>query len=328
MRIAFLGSDNFGLATLDALAASDRHELLGVVSQPDRPAGRGRKVTPTPVAAWARGRGLPLLCPPNVNRPDILAELAGWRADVGVVIAFGQKLGDALLNSLPHGCVNLHSSLLPKYRGAAPVAHAIIHGERETGVTVFRLVQRMDAGPIVCQRTVAIAPAETAGELRERLSRLGPEAIGGTLDAIAAGTAGFVQQDDREATLAPKLVRADGVIDWTVPAERIACRIRGVYPWPGAHARYVHRSGRCEDVVLVRAVAEPAGDPSDIRPGELTETLGVAAGEGVVRVLQIKPAGRNVMDFTAFVNGRNVQPGDRFEPTGPAGEKWNQSPHE
>lgn len=313
MKVVYFGSDDFGLPALEALAAADRHELVGVVSQPDRPAGRGRHLTPTPVSAWALQSGRPLIRPDSVNKPDPLAQIQAWGGDIGVVIAFGQKLGDPLLDGFEHGCVNLHCSLLPRYRGAAPVPWAVVNGERETGVTVFRLVEKMDAGPVVFQQATPVEPTETAGELRDRLAAMGPHAVLATLDAVAEGTAEFVEQDHAQATPAPKLSKADGLVDWSQSAVVIAARIRGLYPWPGVRAEYISHKGRAEQVVLVRAVAEAAGDvPEGTQPGMLLDDLAVATGLGAVRLLEVKPAGRGVMSWQDFVNGRHVQPGDRF----------------
>ncbi len=336
MDAVFFGSDDFALPTLEALAGSGRHRLLGVVSQPDRPAGRGRHLSPTPVSAWARARGLPLICPSGVNGPEPRAQLARWGGDIGVVIAFGQKIGDEVLNAFPHGCINLHSSLLPRYRGAAPVARALIAGESQTGVTVFRLVQRLDAGPIVHQQAVPIGPAVTAGELTARLAGLGPEAVATALDLIQTGQARFTPQDDSLACPAPKLSKAEGVVDWNQPADRVANRIRGLYPWPGAHSQFVSRTGRTLEVILARAmpeaclseefrsairaalrsalrsVAENGHPPDPPAPGVVGDDLAVQSGQGAVHLLEIKPAGGRLMSFADFVNGHHVRPGDRF----------------
>lgn len=316
MKVVFFGSDDFALPTLGALAECRRHQLLAVVSQPDRPAGRGLKLHPTPVSQFAESQGLPLARPASVNQDEARAALGRWGGQIGVVVAFGQKIGNVVLDSFPQGCVNLHSSLLPKYRGAAPVARAIINGDSETGLTIFRLVERMDAGPIVCQRRTQIDSLETAGELRARLAAMGPDCMLDTLDAIENGTAVFTSQDDSLASPAPKLTKLDGAIDWNQSAITIANRIRGVYPWPGVHARYLSQSGRSEEVVLVRATAEAATAQSQlgVDVGVVRPDLSITAGLGAVRILEIKPAGGRLMKFTDYVNGRRVRAGDRFLP--------------
>ncbi|MDD4889178.1 MAG: methionyl-tRNA formyltransferase [Phycisphaerae bacterium] len=317
MKIVFFGSDDFALPTLDALVRSaGGHSVVGIVSQPDRPAGRGRHLHPTPVSLFAREHAIPLMCPTSVNKDEPKAMLAQWGGDIGVVIAFGQKIGNDVLAMFRHGCVNLHASLLPKYRGAAPVVRAILSGDSVTGVTIFRLVERMDAGPMAFQAPTAIEPAETAGELRERLAQMGPAAMIHTLDLIEHGRAQFVFQDDLLASPAPKLAKADGILDWNQSAIVIANRIRGLYPWPGVHARFLpaSRAGRAEEVVLARAVPEAvsARSQAGAEVGVLREDMLVSAGLGAVRLIEVKPAGSRLMSFTDFVNGRRVRPGDRF----------------
>lgn len=318
MKIVFFGSDEFAMPTLEALAdGAGGHQVVGVVSQPDRPAGRGRHLHPTAVSQLARRRNVPLICPPSVNQPEAMATLADWGGEIGVVVAFGQKIGNAVLDLFAHGCVNLHSSLLPKYRGAAPVARAIINGESISGLTIFRLVDRMDAGPVVLAEPTAIESAETAGELRHRLAMLGPGCMVRALNAIEAGRAVFVAQDDVLASPAPKLSKADGAIDWNQSAIVIANRIRGLYPWPGVHVRFVGRS-RSEEVLLARAVPEAVSAKSQAgaEVGVVRDDLFVSAGLGAVRLLEVKPAGGRLMSFIDYVNGRHVRPGDRFLPAG------------
>jgi methionyl-tRNA formyltransferase len=327
MRVVFFGSDEFALPTLAALAGSQRHPLAGVVSQPDRPAGRGLHLHPTPVSQFALAHNLPLIRPKSVNQDEVRAELAKWAGQIGVVVAFGQKIGNAVLDMFaPHGCLNLHSSLLPRYRGAAPVARAIINGESETGLTIFRLVERMDAGPIVCQRPTQLHSLETAGEVTARLAIMGPDAMLDALDAIEQGRAVFQPQDDSLACPAPKLTKLDGVINWNQSAVVIANQIRGLYPWPGVHARYLGQSGRTEEVVLARAAPESATAQSQMGAdvGVVRQDLAIAAGLGAVRIVEIKPASGRLMKFSDYVNGRRVRPGDRFLPrelpTLPAGK--------
>jgi methionyl-tRNA formyltransferase len=320
MNLVFFGSDEFAVPTLDALAASAggaNHRLCGVISQPDRPAGRGRHLHPTPVSQWALAHELPLIRPTSVNVDEVRQTLAQWNGAIGVVVAFGQKIGNDVLNLFAHGCINLHASLLPKYRGAAPVARAILNGEAETGLTLFRLVARMDAGPVVWQQPTPIGPTETTGELRHRLALLGGPAVVATLDAIECGQAEFVPQDDRLASPAPKLSKLDGVIDWNQSAALIASRIRGLFPWPGVHVCYVGKTGRSEEVLLARAVPEPPGPESQpgsagSEVGTLREDLAISAGLGAVRLLEVKPASGRLMSFADYARGRRVRPGDRF----------------
>ncbi|GAF95600.1 unnamed protein product, partial [marine sediment metagenome] len=221
MKLIFFGSGEFGLPTLEALVQGGAHgpgadhEIMMVVTQPDRPAGRGKKTTPTPVRAWCQGRGVPVMAVEQINDEAVVAELLGTGARLGVVVAFGQKIGPAILEGLPGGCINLHASLLPEYRGAAPIHRAILNGETASGVTVFRLVERMDAGPILTRAETPIGETETAGELHDRLAVLGTKVV---FDALAMFEGGAVPagqpQDETQATRTSKLKKAEGIIDW------------------------------------------------------------------------------------------------------------------
>jgi len=319
MKLVFFGSGDFGLPTRRALreghasAPNARHEVVLVVTQPDRPAGRGKKTTPTPVRAWCDAHHVPVLPIDQVNDGAVVERIVETGARLGVGAGFGQKIGPGILQGLPGGCINLHASLLPRYRGASPIHRAILNGDAVTGVTVFRLVERMDAGSILSRRETTIGETETAGELHDRLAaELGPEAV---LEAVAMFEGGQEPagqaQDESQATKAPKLRKADGVIDWSRPAAEAARLIHGMCPWPGATATFTaHRSGKTELVTILRArvVQEvPEGEP-----GTMTETLLVRCGEGALRILEIKPAGSRAMDWQDFVNGRHVCAEDRF----------------
>ena len=313
MRIVFLGTGDFAVPALRALRAAG-HDVVAVVSQPDRPAGRGRAVRPTPVRAAAEELGLRHVPTDDVNALPA-AEL--WsRAEIGVVAAFGQKLGPPVLNALPRGCINLHGSLLPRYRGAAPIQWAILNGEAVTGVTVFQLNERWDAGAIWSQRATPIGDTETADELHERLALLGAELLVETLPAIAAGTLPPVAQDPRQATRAPKLTKADGTVDFAQPAPRVVRRIHGLGSWPAAACVRVTRGGRRERLLLARAAVAAAGTPPDPArpPGTLSDDLTVQTAAGRVRLLEVQPAGKKLMPFEAFARGRSLAAGDRLMP--------------
>ncbi len=311
MRLVFLGSGEFAAPTLRWLHACP-HEVALVVSQPPRGSGRGRRTTPTPAAALARELGFPTLETEEVNDPAIIARITSLGARLGVVVAFGQKLSAGLLGSLPGGCINLHASLLPKYRGAAPIQRAIVAGECQTGCTVFRIVERMDAGPTLVQRSLAIEPEETAGELHDRLAQLGVDAVGEALDMFASEIPPGRPQDDARTTYARKLAKADGVIDFQRSSEVIARHIRGMSPWPGATTTYHSADGRWERVTLLRARALPAPASVGLPPGTLDTSLHAATGDGVVEVLEIQPSSGRRMGWKDYVNGRRVVPGDRF----------------
>ncbi len=313
MRIVFLGTGEFGVAALRALRVAG-HEIVAAVSQPDRPAKRGLKVHPTPIHAAADSLGISHVQTEDVNRldaADVIREAA-----LGVVVAFGQKIGPAILGGLPKGCVNIHASLLPRYRGAAPYQWAVINGDATTGVTVFQLNERWDAGEIWSQRETPIGETETAAELHDRLAVIGAELIVETVAGIEHGTARARPQDASRASRAPKLSRADGVVDWSQPAETIARRIHGLWSWPGAACMFVSHTGKSERVVLARArVADGRGEPdAECAAGAVREDFTVQTGRGRLQLLEIKPAGGKLMSFEAFANGRRVQPHDRFCP--------------
>ncbi len=313
MRIVFLGTADFAVPALRALAEAG-HSILAVVSQPDRPAGRGREVRPTPVHAAATELGLWHIQTEDVNTLPLTEVFAP--ADIGVVAAFGQKIGRPVLDAVRHGCINIHASLLPKYRGAAPIQWAVINGDETTGVTVFQLNERFDAGPIWGQRSTPIGETETADELHDRLAVLGAGLIVDTLHQVETGTVRPIEQDLAQATRAPKLSKADGTVDWSQSARRIVRRIHGLWSWPAAAGMLVSRSGKQERVLLARAqVAGPAVPPTtEFPPGGFCDDLTVQAGEGRVRLLEVQPAGGKRMSFRDFTNGRRIAPPDRLAP--------------
>jgi methionyl-tRNA formyltransferase len=327
MRIILLGTGDFAVPALRALV-SGGHEVTAVISQPDRPAGRGRTLAPTPMHAAADGLGLRHIQAEDVNAPELaslfgagvpLGETGAAPPEIGVVAAFGQKIGPAILSALRRGCINIHASLLPKYRGAAPYQWAIINGEPVTGVTIFQLEERWDAGPIWSQRETPIGQTETADELHDRLAVLGAELLIETLASIESGRAQPRLQDPAQSTRAPKLTKADAVIDWTQPAGTIVHRINGLWSWPAATCTFASRTGKRERVQLARAAVVDADAPREpgVAPGSFLADRSVQAGRGRVQLLEVKPAGGRLMPFDAFANGRQVGPPDRLLPPEP-----------
>ena len=315
MRIIFLGSGEFGCESLRWLNGSG-HEVVQVVTQPARRAGRGRKVIATPIARLAAELNLPCREAGDVNEPAITQSIVDLKPDILLVIAFGQKIGPALLN-MPH-CVtiNLHGSLLPKYRGAAPINWAIINGEPQTGLTVIELNEVWDAGRILGQVATDIGAQETAGELHDRLAKMGPGLLAEVLEKIQTGTMTPQVQDSKLASRAPKLAKTDGAIHWNRPAEQIRNHIHGMWPWPGAYCNLQQAEKQHgERVTIARAeclVAPADSDVSSGAPGELAEDLSIVCGQGRLKLLQVKPTGGRLMSFDDFVNGRHLQSGDRF----------------
>lgn len=312
MRVLYFGSGGFGVPTLAWLLSSG-HEVAAVVTQPAKPAGRGRRATPTPIAELASQRGLTLHAVEDVNEASLVDRLLGAGARLGVVAAFGQKLGRRLLDGLPSGCINLHASLLPRYRGAAPIQRAIINGERATGVTVFRMTDRMDAGPMLSRRETAITDDDTYETLHERLAALGPQALAEAMEQFANGgdPVGEVQ-DESAATRAPRLRKEDGRLDFSAAAQELSCRIRGTWPWPGASCRFVSADGSRDEAVTIASAVVVAEAHGPVAPGTLTDRLAVATGSGALKIVAIKPASGRLMSWQDFVNGRHVRPGDRF----------------
>ena len=314
MKIVYFGSSSFGIPSLCALSESG-HDLVGIFTQPARAAGRHKTPQPTPVARWAKDNSIAPSEAENINTPQSLAAVAACRADLLVVIAFGQKISREVIDLHPKGAINVHASLLPKYRGAAPINAAIMEGETETGVSIITLADRMDAGFILGQAKTDIAPDDTAESVHDKLAELSPPVLMEIIDQIGAGTAVYSPQDESLVTFAHKLRKSDGFIDWSRPAEEIANRAKGLWPWPGAQTDYVSaKTSKCCRVTIAQACAVPAPDPQPDTYGLFDEDLNVICGKNRLKILKIKPAGSALMDFKDFVNGRATGPGDLFMP--------------
>jgi methionyl-tRNA formyltransferase len=302
MRVLFYGTPAFALPTLQALL--DRHTVVGVVTQPDRPAGRGQRLAPSPVKQVALERGLPVFQPPRLREPGWAERLGPVEPDVAVVVAFGQILPRAILELPARGSINVHASLLPRYRGAAPVAWAIIRGEAETGITTFRMDEGMDTGSVLLQHALPIGAEETAGDLAGRLAELGAAVLLETLDRLDRLTP--APQDHAAATLAPRLRKEDGVLDWTRPADELAARVRGVNPWPGAAT-----SGPTGRLLIWRARPRAGvGEPGVLTQGE--DVLGIGTGAGLLEPVEVQPESRRVMPWATFLHGARLRPGAVF----------------
>jgi len=306
VRIAFAGTGAFGVPALRCLA--ETYGVLTVVSQPDRPAGRGLKLAAPPVKEVAQELGIPLIQPRTINAGEVVERLRALDLDFLVVASFGQFLRPAVLGLPRLAPVNIHASLLPKYRGAAPVAWAVIRGEGETGVTTFVLDEGMDTGPLLLQKAISIGPDETAGELEHRLAALGAELIVETLGGMVAGTV-KPQPQPEEGTLAPKLHREDGRIRWEWESRRIHDLVRGTHPWPGAQTTLRDK------VVKVHRTRGVDGDAPGLPAGTILprrDRLFVATGEGILEILELQPAGCRPISGQEFLNGYCRTPGERF----------------
>ncbi len=307
MRLIYMGTPQFAVGPLRALVAAG-HDVAAVVTRTDKPAGRGRGLAIPPVKAAALELGLPVHQPKRVREPAFIASLAALTPQVIVVAAYGQILPKEIL-LLPHyGCVNIHASLLPAYRGAAPVNWAILRGERETGITIMQMDEGMDTGAILLQERIPIGDAETAATLLEKLSCIGAKLIGETLSLLAAGRLVPQAQDAARATVAPLLRKEDGLIDWTQPAVQIRNRVRGLLPWPGAF-------GTIDGKVFKILAAET--DAGLAEPGILVRTgrdgLAAGTGDGLLRIVTIQPEGKRPMSAAEFLRGHGAIVGSRFD---------------
>jgi methionyl-tRNA formyltransferase len=304
VRVVFMGSPEFAVACLRALLT--QHEVALVVSQPDKPAGRGGQLTKPAVKVAAQELGLSVIQPRSAKTGELRDVLVQSGAELAVVVAYGKILPRPVLEALPRGCINVHGSLLPKYRGAAPVQWSVIHGERETGVSIMQLDEGMDTGPVFLERRVAIDPDETAGELLERLAPVGAQALLEVIASIAAGTAHAVAQDHANASNAPMLSKIDGAIDFGQPAAAAAARIRGVDPWPGAYAML---RGQIVKLFRARPVSGETAAPGTVLAIEPTG-VHVAAADGAVVIRELQAAGRKRMAAAQFAAGRGIAVGD------------------
>lgn len=318
MRVVFMGSADVSSVMLEALLNAPGIQVAGVVAQPDRPAGRHRQLTPCPGKQTAINNGLPVITPEKVNAAESLAQLSAWAPQVIAVVAYGQFLGKRLLDLPPLGCINIHLSLLPRHRGAAPVQWAIASGDTVSGVTAIRMDQGMDSGDILGQVSEPILPDDTSDTLYDRLTPLGAALLVRTLADLAAGHVQAAPQDAAAVTLAPKLKKEDGLIDWTLAAEAIARRVRGFNPWPSCYTTLPARlctggaSGRIK-VLRAEACLPVAGVPV---PGAMVSCDGdgpvVQTGNGTLRLLTVQLEGGKPLDGRAFLCGHALWPGDVF----------------
>ena len=314
MRIVYCGSGEFGIPCLDTLSAST-HQVVHIFTQPAHPAGRGRHERSTPVAAWAMEHEIACTETSDINLPETVSEIAGLRPDLLLAIAFGQKLCNELIEMPAKGAINVHASLLPKYRGAAPINWAILDGQARTGVSVITMAAAMDGGEILGQERTAIGIEETAGELHDRLAKLAVPLLLRVIDELQNGTAVHKTQNISRVSRAPKLKKSDGYIDWQEPADKLRNKVRGLWPWPGAQAIYVSRkTGKCSRITIAKADVVDSSADLSLVPGLIDENLNVVCGSGALAIRQLKPAGGQLMDFRSFVNGRGTGKGDLFMP--------------
>ncbi len=322
MRLVMMGTGTFAEPTFEALL-SGPHLVVGLVTQPDRAVGQERgstRQTGKGMKAIAEAKGVPVYQPESVNTPEGVAKLKEWQADLLVVAAYGQILSKDVLEAAPRGGINVHASLLPKYRGAAPVAWAIYHGETKTGVTIIRMTTGLDAGDMVAQEAIAILPDETAGELETRLAPLGARLALNVIGEIEAGTAHGAKQDKSQVTKAPKLKKEDGLIDWSRGSTEVCNQVRAMQPWPTPYT-FFHREGKPPMRIIVLR-AKPyvmLGYPEKLRPGTLEavppDHLVVRTEHATcVDIHELQPAGKKRMSAVEFLRGHPIKEGDHFGP--------------
>jgi methionyl-tRNA formyltransferase len=305
MKIVFMGTPEFAVPSLEALLRSG-DQVVGVVTQPDRPKGRGHQLVAPPVKLVAERAGIPILQPLKIRTPEFLQALSAWQPDLIAVTAFGRILHAPILRLPPMGCVNVHGSLLPKYRGAAPVQWAVINGETETGITTMVMDEGMDTGPMLLQEKLEILPDDTAGTLAPRMAELGGQLLIKTIAQLKAGTLAPKRQDDGQATMAPLLKKEDGLLDWTMNATSLANRARGLSPWPGAYTFFgEERWNIWKAVSIMGATTE--------RPGTIVtvnkQAILVATGEGILEIHEIQTANSKRMSVVQFLAGHRVTAG-------------------
>jgi len=313
LRIVFFGTPDFAVPTLQALHES-RHAVVGVVTQPDRARGRGHHSQKGPVKQLAERHGLDTLQPERLRDAAFVDAFRSLDADLGVVAAYGKILTDVVLAIPKHGLLNVHASLLPKYRGAAPVHRAVMAGETITGVTIMRVVKALDAGPMISKVTRAIDPNETSVDVERDLARIGARALVEAVDALAQGRAVETPQNESDATYAHKIEKADGVVDWAKPAREIHNQIRGLHPWPHAYAEL-----QGERIILLRSETTHGLRETRAEPGSVIEAYAdqftVQTGDGVLRLLMLQREGRRPVTAREFLAGRPIEPGARFVPS-------------
>ncbi len=310
LRLVFMGTPEFAVPALQALLESE-DEVVGVVCQPDKPAGRRMALHAPPVKDCARGYAIPVFQPQKIRTPEALAHFQSWQPDLIVVAAYGKMLPTTILDLPPAGCINIHASLLPKYRGAAPIQWAIARGETHSGVTIMQVSEQMDAGPILWQQSLALTPDETGQSLHDRLAELGARALLEALSLWKRGRLAATAQDEHAATYAPLLKKEDGEIDWTRPAVSIEQRIRAFYPWPSA---YTWLDGKRLKVLTARLSTHEASTRAV--PGTIiarqADSLSVATGQGGLTLDTLQLEGKKALPVAAFLAGHDLKSGARL----------------
>ncbi|HYD50000.1 MAG TPA: methionyl-tRNA formyltransferase, partial [Terriglobales bacterium] len=307
LRLVFFGTPQFAVPSLQALLAS--HQVVGVVCQPDRPAGRGQHLTPPPVKEVATAAAIPIFQPEKLRQPAVIEQLQQWAPEAIIVVAYGKILPRAILDLPRLGCINVHASLLPKYRGAAPIQWAIYHGEPTTGVTIMHINERMDAGDMLLQRSTAIGSQETYGELQQHLATIGAQALIETIDGLIAGKITPTAQDEAQATYAPLVTKENGRIDWNASAVQIERMIRAFQPWPSA---YTGLDGKRLQIHRAEVAAADAAGAAAGTVIAVDEAIAIACGEGVLRAHELQLEGRRRLPAAEIARAGVLRVGSRL----------------
>ena len=308
-RIIFMGTPQIAATTLAQLLTGP-DTVVGVVTQPNSSAGRGQKSSASPVRKLAESHAIPVLAPEKIRTPEFLQSLRNWQPDIIVIVAYGRILPKSILELAPHGCVNVHYSLLPKYRGAAPAAWTIINGEAEAGVSTMKLVEKMDAGAIYLQEAIRLSGEETTGSLQAQLTPVGARLLLETLRRLKSGTLSATEQDENLATLAPILKKENGLIDWQRPAIDIERRIRGFDPWPGSFTHFAGKMLKIQRATIVGT--ERHGSPGEIIRADAAG-FWLATSSGVLSLEEVQQENKKRLAGVEFIKGARIKPGDRFE---------------
>lgn len=310
MRIVFMGTPQFAVPSLEALLQSE-DSVVGVVTQPDKPKGRGQTMATSPIKQLAEKSGLPILQPVKMKDPAFLDALRAWQPDLIAVTAFGRILPPVILDLPPKGCVNVHGSLLPKYRGAAPIQWAVMNGEQETGITTMLMDAGMDTGPMLLQERVPIDPDDTAGSLSEKLAKVGGPLLVETIRQLKAGILTPRPQDHSQATMAPLLEKDMGKIDWALPADQIANRVRGLSPWPGV---FTYAGDERWTIWKARALAGSSTAEPGTAVAVAKDAIHIATGRGILAITELQPANSRRMTVHQYLAGHRLTPGFRLQP--------------
>ncbi len=316
MNVVFMGTPEFAVPSLKYLIES-KHDVITVLTQTDKPKGRKGKPEAPPVKNIALDVGLPVIQPENVNSRQVIEKLEKLNPDVIVVVAFGQKISNEILDLPKHKCVNIHASLLPKYRGAAPINWAIVNGEKETGITTIIMSDKMDAGYVIIRKSLTIGPEETAGELGDRLSKLGANTLSESLTQIETGNAKYTQQDESLVSLAPKIKKKGGLIDWNQGEDKIHDFVRGMNPKPSAYTFLMKNNSKERIIILKTERDNSSNNETVITPGTILEIssqgIRTATGNDSIWIKEVKPEGKRVMSAAAFSRGHDLKENYLFQ---------------